>query len=276
MNHYSFFYILICSFFLFSCGGDKNAESIVVIADQKNNPGSGDNDELVWSEEFDYEGSPDSSIWTIEQGDGCPNLCGWGNSEKQFYKAENIEVSDGTLKINIKKESYGGKSFTSGRMKSQGKYNFTYGKADIKAKLPKNAGTWPALWLLGESISFYSWPKCGEIDIMEQRGDNKSVVLGTCHWGEDWDSRNQFSQNSPSVDGLTNDWHIYSVNWSDTSIKIYIDDTLYYTMNIDQSHPFNDPFFFVLNVAVGGTLGGDIPFNFPDDVMEIDYIRVYQ
>ena len=137
-------------FLLISCGDDPQPLSPSDLIDPETPVGSGNNDVLVWSEEFDYNGAPDPSKWAIETGNG---NWGWGNGEDQYYRAQNLEVSDGTLKITAKQESFGGFEYTSGRMKTQGNFNFKYAKAEIRAKLPATQGTWPAIWLLGSSHS---------------------------------------------------------------------------------------------------------------------------
>jgi beta-glucanase (GH16 family) len=272
--------IFVAFLILFSCSEENEPQNFPPFIDDNTNTGTGNNDTLVWEEEFDdNNGVLNPANWTVEKGDGCPNLCGWGNQEKQYYREENIEVSNGTLKIKARKESYAGRSFTSARIKTQGKYNFTYGKAEIKAKLPKNTGSWPAIWLLGESISFNSWPFCGEIDIMEQRGQpiDKSYVLGTVHWNDGSAYKPaSYSVNSESVENLSSEWHIYTMDWTEDYIKISVDDDHYYQINTNDTMPFDAPFFFVVNVAIGGTLGGVVDPNFSEDIMEIDYIRVYQ
>jgi len=203
----------------------------------------------------------------------------------QYYRKndpDNVIVADGVLKITAKKEEFGGYQYTSTRIKTQGKFNFTYGKLEVRAKLPKSQGTWPAIWMLGSSFSSIGWPYCGEIDIMEQSGQDKSKVLGTCHWNGNglYPSGDNYSPASygtnQTVSNVDSDWHIYSVDWTINHIKIYIDDTNYFSMNTSNSQPFNDPFFILLNVAMGGTLGGVVDPAFTEDVMEIDYIRVYQ
>jgi hypothetical protein len=161
-------------------------------------------------------------------------------------------------------------------------YEFMYGKVEVRAKLPKSQGTWPAIWMLGSSFSSIGWPYCGEIDIMEQSGQDKSKVLGTCHWNGNglYPSGDNYSPASygttQPVSNVDSDWHIYSVDWTINHIKIYIDGINYFSMNTVNTQPFNDPFFILLNVAMGGTLGGAIDPAFTEDVMEIDYIRVYQ
>ena len=265
-------------FFLFiGCGDDPQPVSpIGQTIDPETPVGSGNNDVLVWFEEFDYNGAPDPSKWTIETGNGD---WGWGNGEDQYYRAQNLEVSDGTLKITAKRENFGGFEYTSGRMKTQGNFNFKYGKAEIRAKLPATQGTWPAIWLLGSSHSTLGWPFCGEIDIMEQRGqlNDKSYVLGTVHWnhGSEYNPAS-YSLDSQNIENLSTEWHLFTMDWTEDRIKIGVDNNYYYQINTNDSMPFFDPFFFIVNVAIGGTLGGNIDPNFSQDTMEIDYIRVFQ
>ena len=272
----------LTAFFLFSCSDDNSsAPAPPTIPD--NAQGSGNNDVLVWSEEFDYEGLPDSDTWVIETGNGD---WGWGNGESQYYLEDNINVSNGTLKIHVKKENQSGFQYTSARLKTQYGYSFKYGRVDVRAKLPSNQGTWPAIWMLGNSHSSIGWPRCGEVDIMEQTGANKNKILATAHWhnGNGTSSypnrSNASSENIQAgeiaIQNASTQFHTYSIDWTDTRIKMLLDDVEYFSMPTNSTQPFDKKFFFLLNVAVGGTLGGDIPFNFPDDVMEIDYIRVYQ
>ena len=285
-NFMNRFLTLLLFIFLVSCGGDdpQPIDPTTPIVDPNIPVGSGNNDVLVWSEVFDYEGQPDKSKWVIEFGNGD---WGWGNGEIQYYHNENLNVSDGTLKITAKKEPIGNSNYSSGRMKTQGNYSFRYGKMEVKAKLPASQGTWPAIWLLGNTFSSLGWPACGEIDLMEQTGYNKEKILGTVHWKSgQWnaahpDRKDNHWDLEPGVgeialQNLHNEFHIYTLNWTSSQIKMYIDDTLYYTINTNTTQPFDDPFFIILNVAMGGTLGGPIDPNFTEDVMEIDYVRVYQ
>lgn len=227
--------------------------------------------QLLWSDEFDTNGAPDSSKWGYDIGSNN----GWSNNEVQNYtnRAENSFVSNGVLKIVTIKENYGGSSYTSARLKSQGKFSFKYGRIDIRAKLPTGGGTWPALWMLGENISSVSWPACGEIDIMEHLGNNLGQIHGSLH------SPNNFGGNSNSgittITNATTQFHVYSLDWSETSIKFYVDNNLYYNLTNTASLPFNSNFFFILNTAMGGW-GGTIDPNFISSTFEIDYVRVYQ
>lgn len=269
------FKTLLLLLFIVSCSKDKSSPpGPPVIDPDDNNIGSGNNDVLIWSEEFNYEGPPDDDTWTIELGNGD---WGWGNGEIQYYLEENLSVSDGTLKITAKKENYGGFEYTSGRMKTLDNFSFQYGKAEIRAKLPASKGTWPAIWLLGDSHPYVGWPFCGEIDIMEQRGQlvDKSYVLGTVHWDANGSDASH-SVDSSTLDSPSTNWHIYTLDWTDEYIKISVNDDHYYKINTNNSMPFDAPFFFIVNIAIGGTLGGNVDPNFSEDTMEIDYIRVYQ
>ncbi|MFY7709163.1 glycoside hydrolase family 16 protein, partial [Tenacibaculum sp. MEBiC07804] len=136
---------------------------------------------LVWEDDFNTDGAPDATKWTYDIGTGTN---GWGNNEVQYYtdRADNAVVSNGNLIITAKKEDFSGSGYTSARLKTQGLYNFTYGRVEVRAKLPGDAGTWPAIWMLGSNFPTVGWPECGEIDIMEQTGADKNTVLATCHW----------------------------------------------------------------------------------------------
>ena len=237
--------------------------------------GSGDNDVLVWSDEFDGNGVINPNIWTYELGNGSD---GWGNQEVQNYtsSSSNIKKEGGILKITAIKESNG--AYTSARIKTQDKFEFKYGLIEIRAKLPSAQGTWPALWMLGSNFSEVGWPQCGEIDIMEQFED-KNRVKSTLHWKLSDGERGEYGLET--ANNTSSDWHIYSIDWTPTSIKSYLDGVEYFSMNTVDSgvgpyFPFNENFFLIFNLAMGGTLGGEIDPNFTQDVMEVDYIRLYQ
>lgn len=226
---------------------------------------------LVWSDEFDTDGTPDATKWTYDLGAG-----GWGNGELQTYtnKSENIEVKDGVLKITAKADGSGG--YTSARIKTEGLYSFKYGRVEIKAKLPVTKGTWPALWMLGDNFKTIGWPKCGEIDIMEQTGQDKEKVSAATHWFDaTTNAHAQYDQNT-AVANTATEFHKYAIEWTEKTIKMYVDDKEFYKMENNDKLPFNDKFFFIFNVAVGGTLGGAVASDFTQDVMEVDYIKVYQ
>lgn len=246
--------------------------------------GSGNNDVLVWYDEFDGTGSLDSSKWAYDTVDYIGN--GWGNGEEQTYtnSTNNVTMENGSLKIKVHKTATG---YTSGRIKTKGKFEFKYGRVDIKAKLPTVQGSWPALWMLGANIDGadgVGWPQCGEIDIMEQF-QNKNSVSATLHW---YDSNNvnadnplgQASYGQSKSGSSYDDWHVYTLDWTPSNIKVYVDDVEYFSMSTSSSSlPFNENFFLLFNVAMGGTNGGPIDPNLSIgylDAMEVDYIKVYQ
>jgi len=231
---------------------------------------------LIWADEFDTPGTPDESRWGYEVGDGCPSNCGWGNNELQYYtsRPDNVIVSNGTLKIIAKREGFSGKDFTSARLVSKNKFSFRYGKVEVRAKLPAGVGTWPAIWMLGTNINTAGWPACGEIDIMEHRGSQLNVIHGSLHYpGFSGGNANTGSIN---VNNVTTEFHIYSLEWSSTQIRILADGQLVHTVQNNGTLPFNQPFFFILNVAMGGNFGGQVDPSFSSSTMEIDYVRVYQ
>ncbi|WP_397446880.1 family 16 glycosylhydrolase [Polaribacter sp. R77954] len=225
---------------------------------------------LVWEDDFNTDGAPDATKWTYDLGTGDN---GWGNGEAQTYtnNAENVIVEDGSLKIIAKAD---GANYTSARLKSQGLYEFTYGRVEVRAKLPASQGTWPAIWMLGANFATVGWPASGEIDIMEQKGQDKNTVLSTLHYPGN--SAGNGPSQSTSLPTSTTEFHNYTVEWTDSKIVFYVDDVAYHTLSNDASLPFNADFFLILNVAMGGTLGGDIDPAFTEDAMEIDYIKVFQ
>lgn len=226
---------------------------------------------LVWSDEFDIDGAPNSANWNYDLGAG-----GWGNNELQYYtdNASNVSVSGGTLKITAKAENFSGSNYTSARIKTQDKFDFTYGKVEIRAKLPSGGGTWPALWMLGSDFPTVGWPNCGEIDIMEHVGNNQDNVLATLHYPGN--SGGNGITGSTTVTGASTDFHVYKLLWTPQSLKFYVDDVLFHSMANSNSVPFNHDFFFIFNVAMGGNLGGAIDPSFTQSSMEVDYVRVYQ
>lgn len=244
---------------------------------------------LVWSDEFDYQGRPDETKWHHQT--YAPNNGGWFNGELQHYvdRDENSYVSDGTLKIKAIHESYttqnSTKEYTSARLNS--KFSMTYGKIEVRAKLPSGAGTWPAIWTLGANIdepgNFYGdsqgsvgWPLCGEIDIMEQNGWDKSQVYGHFHWGNTSTSAYENYGKIATVANTSTEFHVYSLVWTETELQIFIDDALNVVLDNTALNPYDNPHYLLLNIAVGGNLGGTVPANFNQEVMEVDYVRFYQ
>ena len=235
---------------------------------------------LLWADEFNVEGPVSSSNWFAETVP--PNNGSWWNDEQQHYtdRLDNAYVSDGTLKIVAKKENYtfqnSTKSYTSARLNTKNKFDFTYGRVDVRAKLPAASGTWPAIWTLGANSDAVGWPYCGEIDIMEQTGWDKTKVLGTCHWFNTAGSNNASYGLQTSLANSTSEFHVYSLVWTPTHIKILVDDIEFYQLELNSSMPFKADQFLILNIAMGGNLGGTIDPNFVSSTMEIDYVRVYQ
>ena len=231
---------------------------------------NGDLDILVWADEFDYEGLPSSENWNFEIGNG---EWGWGNGERQYYTRENANVSNGILSITAKKEDYRGSQYTSTRLNTLNKFDLTHGRVEVRAKLPAAKGTWPAIWMLGSDYLTNTWPRCGEIDIMEQRGWDKNTVLGTTHWYFNGNASYSRNKNLPTS---TTEFHVYAMEWTTTQIKMFVDDQHYYTITLNDTMPFDSDFFIILNVAVGGTLGGTNIEADLESSMEVDYVRVYQ
>ena len=229
-------------------------------------------DELVWSDEFDGDGLS-ADHWSYDTGTGND---GWGNNEAQYYtdRTENVRVADGLLSITAQRESFSGSNFTSGRIVTMDKFEFTYGRIEIRAKLPSGGGTWPALWMLGANFDEVGWPACGEIDMMEHVGNEPQRILSALHFPGN-NGGNAVTQ-STTVAGVEEDFHVYKTEWSENTIRFYVDDELYHTFNNNAGIPFNHDFFLIFNVAVGGTLGGTIDPAFQSSTLEIDYVRVYQ
>ncbi len=226
---------------------------------------------LAWQDEFN--GTTLSNDWNFEI-----NGSGGGNNELQYYRAENTSMINGHLVIEAKQENYGGRNYTSSRITTQGKKSYKYGRVDIRAVLPKGQGLWPALWMLGDNITTTSWPACGEIDIMELVGHQPNRVHGTAHW--DSLGHAQFgSSKALSTGDFSEAFHVFSIIWNANEIKWYVDDVLYNTIDITPSglSEFHEKFFFIFNVAVGGTWPGspDATTAFPQRMI-VDYVRVFQ
>ncbi|QIX60573.1 glycoside hydrolase family 16 protein [Hymenobacter sp. BT18] len=233
--------------------------------------------DLIWNDEFDA-GTLDESKWVREQGGN-----GWGNNELQTYTNtnENSYLLDGSLVIEAKKTGSGPRDYTSARLITKGKRDFQFGRIDVRAKLPKGQGIWPAIWMLGSNIDQVQWPTCGEIDIMELRGSQPNQVLSTMHYmnsqGRHEYKSNQWQQLATGT--YADDYHVFSVVRSKDQIRTYIDEREVYNFSSGAAspNPFNNPFFLILNVAVGGNFDGD-PNSatvFPQK-MYVDYVRFYQ
>lgn len=226
---------------------------------------------LIWSDEFNVAGAPDPAKWGYDIGAG-----GWGNAELQYYtdRADNASVSGGTLKIWAKTESFSGSPYTSARLLSKNKFSFKYGKIEAYAKMPAGIGTWPAIWMLGDNINIVGWPACGEIDIMEHKGSQLNKIYGTLHYPGR--SGGNPVGGTTNISNATTAFHKYGVEWKADFIKFYVDDVEYFSVANTNTLPFNQNFFLILNVAMGGTFGGSVEPTFSAAAMEVDYIRVYQ
>ena len=237
---------------------------------------------LVWSDEFDGT-ELDLSKWTPQIGDGCDiGLCGWGNSELQYYREENTTVADGKLTITAKSESFGGKNYTSSRLRSINKGDWTYGRFEASIKLPTGQGLWPAFWMMPTDDVYGTWPRSGEIDIMELVGNRPNEVFGTIHYGSSFETRASSGAEYQLESGIFNDdFHLFAIEWEENVIRWYVDDVLYATQTASDispnNWPFDQNFHFLLNVAVGGTFPGspDGTTMFPQ-TMEVDYVRAYK
>jgi len=233
--------------------------------------------QLIWFDEFDVPGNPDTTKWNYDIGTGSN---GWGNGESQYYtdRTNNVLVANGVLKIIAQKENYQGSLYTSTRLKTQGKFDFTYGKVEVRAKLPIGGGTWPAIWMLGSNISTVGWPACGEIDIMEHVGNNQGTVQSALHTPSSYG--NTVNKGSQYLADVSTAFHVYAVEWDSTQMIFSVDGNVYYTYNPSTKNsstwPFDASQFIILNVAMGGSFGGVIDSNFVQSTMEIDYVRIYQ
>jgi len=237
---------------------------------------------LIWSDEFDQPGLPDSAKWLFET-EG--NAWGWGNNELQYYtdrKLSNAFISNGTLNIKVLQEKVVGKQYTSARISTAGKFDFTYGKVEVRAKLPGGVGIWPAIWMLGSSISHTKWPDCGEIDIMEHVGYIKDSIFGTVHTAAYNHVIGTQKGKTVFINQPYTAFHLYGIEWTSERIDFLMDGNVYYSITnehkTEKEWPFDKPFYLILNVAVGGNFGGKMGVDdkiFPA-TMEVDYVRVYQ
>jgi beta-glucanase (GH16 family) len=246
---------------------------------------------LVWHDEFDgRDGSlPDPKKWTYDLGGG-----GWGNQELESYtnRAENARIENGNLVITARKENYEGsdqiaREYTSARLKTQGLFSQAYGRFEARIKIPSGQGVWPAFWMLGDNISSVGWPKCGEIDIMENVGKEPGLVHGSLHGPMTSGAATDLTSTARLSAGkdFAAAFHLYAVEWEPDGVRFYVDETLYATFSASSvastpatagSWVFDHPFFLVLNVAVGGDWPGppDSTTRFPQTML-IDYVRVY-
>lgn len=235
---------------------------------------------LVWSDEFDYSGMPDSSKWSYDIGGH-----GWGNNEKQYYTAKqlrNASVENGMLTITAIEENLENAAYTSARLVTKNKGDWKYGRIEVKAKLPKGRGMWSAIWMLPTAMEYGGWPKSGEIDIMEHVGYLPDSIFGTVHTGAYNHSIGTQKGSNLFADDVAEEFHIYSLEWDENTIEIYFDEKSFFTFKNEKKSseewPFDRQFYLLLNVAVGGNWGGKEGIDdsvFPQK-MVVDYVRVYQ
>lgn len=226
---------------------------------------------LIWSDEFNGKGAPDSAKWDYNIGGE-----GWGNNESQYYtsRPENVNVQNGILSIKVIKEDYKGSNYTSARILTKNKFSFKYGKVEIRAKQPSGGGVWPALWMLGDNSKEVGWPDCGEIDIMEYAGNRVNKVTTALH--HPGHSGGNPDQGFKMIANAESEFHIYTLEWTPSEIKIFVDNQQFFEFANSSSVPFNNDFFLIFNCAIGGTYGGAIDPNFTSSNFDIDYVRVYQ
>jgi len=232
--------------------------------------------DLIWQDEF--EGAAiDPANWTYDVGGS-----GWGNGEMQNYTArpENAHVADGQLVIEARLEKFEGSYYTSARLKSQGLQAFQYGRMEARLKVPSGAGLWPAFWMLGASFNGSNWPDCGEIDIMEYVGREPDLIMGTLH-GPGYSGALGFTRWNRQTYDIADDFHTYAVEWDTDQIQWFFDGQPYHSVSRadvgERPWVLDQPFFFILNLAVGGTLGGMVQpeTTFPA-ALYVDYVRAYQ
>jgi len=234
---------------------------------------------LVWSDEFDGN-TINPQNWTFDKGGN-----GWGNAELEYYtdRPENARLENGMLVIEARQELYGGLQYTSARMRSQGLQEFQYGRIEARMKLPSGQGIWPAFWMLGNDFGkTKAWPICGEIDVMEYVGKTPDTVYETVHGPGYSGAKGIGSHFALDADTLKNDFHVYAIEWQEDEIRWYVDDQEVFKVTPDQipagtQWVYDHPFFFILNLAVGGGWPGypDSTTVFPQQ-LQVDYVRVYQ
>jgi len=264
------YFILSGLIFSISCSNDES-QTITTM------------NEIVWADEFTIDGTPDSSKWNFDIGTG---QNGWGNNELQYYtdRSQNIEVKDGMLHIKAVKEAYLGASYTSAKITTKGTFEQKYGRYEAKIKLPWGQGLWPAFWLLGDdSNGTVIWPQIGEIDIMEYRGQQPTIVHGSIH-GPGYSAGEAITKSyTLPNDRFDTDFHIFGIEWGPNYINYYVDDVLYNQITpknlpAGAEWVFNDNnFYIILNLAVGGSFVGspNTQTDFPQEMI-VDYVRVYK
>ena len=230
---------------------------------------------LVWEENFNGK-KLNEKVWNFETGDGCPNLCGWGNNERQNYTTSNLQLNKGNLIITAAKNK---DNYTSSRITTANKKEFLYGRIETRAKLPVGSGIWPAFWMLGSNIKTVGWPKCGEIDILEYIGKDPHKIFTSLHTQDS--HGNTINTKKTTIDSIENGFHTYAIDWTKDKIEFFVDNSSVYVfrpeIKNENTWPYNQPFYFVINLAIGGNFGGPSVDDsiFPQQFI-VDYIKVYQ
>ena len=279
-----FFHVLSQKFYSSFKKSGKISLALIFLFVFTQNTAAQSNWELVWAEEFDTD-TLDMGNWEYQIGTGASEgLFSWGNNERQYYtdREENIYLEDNKLHIRALDDSFANRSYSSARIRTKDKADFKYGKFEIRAKVPEGQGMWPAIWMMPTDNVYGTWPKSGEIDIMELVGHEPNVVHGTVHYGPDWPNNREHGGSITKSDGnYSDDFHIYSIIWRPDQIDWFVDGQLYARTTpahlAPHNWPFDQYFHFILNVAVGGTWPGD-PDNtteFPQEMI-VDYVRVYE
>lgn len=240
---------------------------------------------LKWSDEFYKDGLPDSSKWSYDAGTGCPNICGWGNNELQYYtKADtnNAIVKNGKLIIKALKQTKERSAYTSARLVTKHKGDWLYGRVEVKAKLPAGRGIWPAIWMLPTDWEYGGWPASGEIDIMENVGHNPDTVFSSVHTKTFNHGIGTQKTKGLKVNEVHSAFHVYAIEWDKDRVDFFIDDNQFFSfVNTGKGFaewPYDKKFHLLLNIAVGGNWGGQKGIDetiFPG-VMEVEYVRYFQ
>ncbi|MBN3490408.1 glycoside hydrolase family 16 protein [Acholeplasma equirhinis] len=234
---------------------------------------------LIFEEHFLGEGLPNQDVWNIEVGGS-----GFGNQEDQFYtnRLDNVYVKDSILHIVAKKEQFEHRNYTSAKLTSYQKVGFKYGTFEVRMKIPKGLGTWPAFWFLGEKRNEgIRWPECGEIDLMEHVGKDQEKVHFSLHSKNYNHVKGNNFHFSQKIEGITDDFHVFRLEWTETGFKYYVDDIFLTEVKKEDKKdyadwPFDDQFYMIINLAIGGTWGGSIDDSiFPVEFL-VDYIKVFQ
>ena len=277
MKRYSLLLLVLLSSFYCSKAQSKLKSND---GQSKTKKGKSSQMKLVWNDEFNYLGLPDSTKWGYDVGGN-----GWGNNEAQFYtKADtnNAVVRNGFLSIIARKEKHEGKEYTSARMVTSNKKDWRFGRVEIRAKLPKGRGTWPAGWMLGSNINTVGWPQCGEVDILEHVGYDPDTIVGSIHSTAYNHIKGTQKTKRIFIKNPYTEFHVYACEWDTNKMVFFLDGTSYLTVQnehkTEKEWPFNNPMYILLNVAVGGDWGGTKGIDesiFPVR-MEVDYVRVYQ